>query len=90
MTARKAACGSAGALGDDGAVSGDVLVYYIGSVQFQRGPCNASTLTFQLQASDQASCIALHLDLHFHLHLSVVASQVKHQLAARTCLHAVN
>jgi hypothetical protein len=34
--------------------------YYIGSVQFQHGPCNASTLTFQLQASDQASCIALY------------------------------
>ena len=50
MSAWKAACGSAGAV---------TLVvppgtYYIGPVQFH-GPCKASTLTFQLQASGSRS-----------------------------------
>jgi len=46
MTAWKAACGSAGAV----TMLLSPGTYYIGPVQFH-GPCNASTLTFQLQAS---------------------------------------
>ena len=50
------------AWGTAGAVTMVLLLspgtYYIGPVQFH-GPCNASTLTFQLQASDRSSCIAL-------------------------------
>ena len=46
MAAWKAACGSAGAV----TMVVTPGTYYIGPVQFH-GPCKASTLTFQLQAS---------------------------------------
>ncbi|KAF8675554.1 hypothetical protein HU200_047620 [Digitaria exilis] len=46
MTAWKAACGAAGAV----TMVVPPGTYYIGPVQFH-GPCKASTLTFQLQAS---------------------------------------
>jgi galacturan 1,4-alpha-galacturonidase len=46
MAAWKAACGSAGAA----TMVVPPGTYYIGPVQFH-GPCKASTLTFQLQAS---------------------------------------
>lgn len=46
MTAWKAACGAAGAV----TMVVPPGTYYLGPVQFH-GPCKASTLTFQLQAS---------------------------------------
>lgn len=46
MTAWKAACGVAGAV----TMVVPPGTYYLGPVQFH-GPCKASTLTFQLQAS---------------------------------------
>ncbi|KAG0512818.1 hypothetical protein BDA96_10G047200 [Sorghum bicolor] len=49
MTAWKAACGSAGAV----TMLLSPGTYYIGPVQFH-GPCNASTLTFQLQGTLKA------------------------------------
>jgi galacturan 1,4-alpha-galacturonidase len=54
MTAWTAACGSAGAV----TMLLSPGTYYIGPVQFH-GPCNASTLTFQLQASRPALALLI-------------------------------
>lgn len=53
MTAWKAACGMAGAV----TMAVPPGTYYIGPVQFH-GPCKASTLTFQLQASQLHSAVS--------------------------------
>ncbi|CAL4978543.1 unnamed protein product [Urochloa decumbens] len=52
MSAWKAACAAAGAV----TLVVPAGTYYIGPVQFH-GPCKASTLTFQLQASRSISCL---------------------------------
>jgi hypothetical protein len=63
MAAWKAACGSAGAV----TMLLSPGTYYIGPVQFH-GPCNASTLTFQLQASPRSihTPVALHICTPLH------------------------
>jgi hypothetical protein len=60
MTAWKAACGTVGAV----TMVVPAGTYYLGPVQFH-GPCKASTLTFQLQASRSLCCLPV-IDLNEH------------------------
>ena len=80
MTTWKAACGTAGAV----TMLVPAGIYHIGPVQFH-GPCKASTLTFQLQASRRSEIIINQLP-DLQLGPSNMGSSVQGTLKAATDL----